>query len=170
MKWYLVVLSMIISTHLISQNRMIDSNSTEKPKEPKIDLTMYPKLENMSKKAIILEPRENESALKIEIYAVKESEVDACNRHRLVGDFEKKNLEGWGYTYYVFNSNGMILSSKMACIDDKKAVKSIESSHNAMMDYSSRWPIVIYCPMGMIIKYRIWNLDGKAFDSQNIEE
>ena len=37
-------------------------------------------------------------------------EVD-CNKHWLMGDFETKEIEGMGYDYIVFNSNGDMAST-----------------------------------------------------------
>lgn len=131
------------------------------------DLTIYPNIENMIKNVIFMDPRVNETQYKIEFYAVKSMEVDNCNKHYLLGDFEVKTLEGYGYPYYVFKSNGQVISTKMACENSMKKIQNVASGKTETVRYMSLLPVVIYTPKEIDIKYKIWNQDPKELDARS---
>lgn len=134
---------------------------------PMHDLTIYPNVPNMVKHAILLESMPNEKILKVEFYAVLSSEVDYCNKHYLLGDFEMKNLEGYGYPYYIFNTNSQIISTKMGCETNAKKVMNVASGKTETVKYVSLMPIVIYAPKNIDIKYKIWKQDPKELDARS---
>ena len=102
---------------------------------------------------IKLEEKADEFAYKVELIPGKVMLVD-CNRHGLNGKIEEKDLEGWGYNYYVFSSNGQVFSTQMMCFDPKE--EKFVSSQSLIVRYNSKLPIVIYAPKGYEIRYRIW--------------
>lgn len=133
--------------------------------EVKLDLSMYPEAKNgFSMFTIQLEPKENESNFQIEMYVGKIAEVD-CNKYRLLGEFSKQNLQGWGYSYYEFNSNGDIMGTRMACKDSSKHKELVKSSV-ILVRYNSKLPIVVYLPNKMSLKYKIWERKEVEFEAK----
>lgn len=134
--------------------------------QPIHDLTIYPNLPNLTKNVIMLDALPNEKIYKIEFYAVLSAEVDNCNKHYLLGDFEVKNLEGYGYPYYIFNSNSQIISTKLGCANDEKKLKSVNSGKTEFVKYASLLPIVVYTPKNIDIRYKIWKQDPKELEAR----
>ena len=90
------------------------------------DIKMFPLAEEgMEQKVIRLEPKENEEDFMVEVMIGKKSKVDTCNRYFLGGNLEENNLDGWGYNYYTFSSNGMIGGTLMGCMDNKQVEKEV---------------------------------------------
>ena len=85
-----------------------------------------------------------------------------CNDHILNGNFESAQVEGFGYDYWIFQSNGTFGSTKMACQDNKLSEKFI-SGDKKILTYNSRLPIVVYTPAGYEMKYKIWETNGKMY-------
>ncbi len=131
------------------------------------DLTIFPPIDKLVKHAILLDPRPNETLYRVEIYAVKSQEVDNCNKHYLIGDFELKTLEGHGYPYYIFNSNTQIISTKMGCGDNITKIKNVPSGKTELVKYISALPLVVYAPKDIEIKYKIWKQDPKELDARS---
>ncbi len=131
------------------------------------DLTIYPNIPNMVKNVIFLDPMPHETLLKVEFYAAKSMEVDECNKHYLFGDFEVKTLDGYGYPYYIFNSNSQVISTKMGCGNDVKKIKNVPSGKTETIRYLSLLPIVIYTPQMIDVKYKIWKQDPKELDARS---
>lgn len=109
--------------------------------------------EGMTRHVIDLKKKSDESKWMIEIIPGKVMSVD-CNVHRLMGNIEEKTVEGWGYTYYEFVTNGLTTSTMMGCPGVN--VDKFISGETKMLRYNSKLPIVIYTPKGYNVKYRIW--------------
>lgn len=77
-----------------------------------------------------------------------------------MGSLEEETVNGWGYTYYEFNSKGDIAGTLMGCPDNKK-VKKFITAQSQLFRYNSKLPIVVYVPKGMEVKYRIWEASSK---------
>ena len=119
-------------------------------------LDMYPKSTPATQRYIIELPiEENEGLYNLEIWAGQTKSVD-CNKHSLTGKFTKKTVQGWGYTYYEFTTNGQTISTRMACPDTPLAEKFIRSTTEHIR-YNSKIPIVVYCPKTYEIEYAIWS-------------
>jgi ecotin len=156
----------IISSKPAQPEKIIQDPSLTSQIQAVHDLTVYPNLPNMVKNVIFLDPMPYETLLKVEFYAVKSLEVDECNKHYLFGDFAVKTLEGYGYPYYVFNTNSQVISTKMGCGNDVKKVKNVSSGKTEIVRYMSILPIVIYSPKEIDIKYKIWKQDPKELDAR----
>lgn len=130
------------------------------------DLTIFPSIDQLVKHAIFLEPRVDEALYKVEIYAVKSQEVDNCNKHFLLGDFELKTLEVHGFPYYIFKSNTQIISTKMSCGDNIAKMKNVPSGKTELVKYISVLPLVVYAPQDIEIKYKIWKQDPRELDAK----
>jgi ecotin len=91
--------------------------------------------------------------LKVEIIPGKIENVD-CNRHILAGTFSKEIVDGWGYDYLVFSSDGIMAATRMACIEPARP--EFVSGPTEFVRYNSEVPIVVFAPEGFEVKYRIW--------------
>lgn len=93
---------------------------------------------------------------KVEIIPGVSTEVD-CNNHGLIGSFVEKNIDGWGYSYLVFESDGDVFSTRMACPDNTRHTE-IVTGETHLMNYNSRLPVVVFIPKkdNFSVQYRIW--------------
>ena len=131
-------------------------NAQNKQEMDKV-LEPFPKAEaGVVRHVIELKKKSDESKFMVEIIPGKVMSVD-CNIHRLMGKLEEKNLDGWGYTYYDFKSDGGTTSTMMMC--NKPNEDKFVSGETKIVRYNSKLPIVLYTPEGYDVKYRIWKAD-----------
>ena len=124
------------------------------------DLSMFPLAPNGYKRVYIqLEPKGDEALYKIELIPGKKMKVD-CNQHRLAGELIQKSIQGWGYTYHIFETQGQIMSTQMACPEEDLVEKFI-IAESKLLRYNSTLPLVLMMPVGYDIQYRIWNAQDK---------
>lgn len=109
---------------------------------------------------IYLPKLENEEALRLEVIPGILKEVD-CNTHWLIGDFDTKEIEGMGYDYMVFESDGNVAATRMAC-PDNELIEKFVAANGHFGRYNSQLPVVVFVPKGVELKYKIW----KANDTQ----
>jgi ecotin len=131
----------------------------EPAKKDNIYMFPIPK-EGYERHVIEVPKQDNENDHKVEFFIGKVMSVD-CNHHRLMGRLEKKNLQGWGYSYLeASNMNGMTASTMMACNQpNTDKFITLAPSPESLRRYNSRSPIVIYVPQGYEVRYRIWHAD-----------
>ncbi|MGE8064293.1 serine protease inhibitor ecotin [Pseudomonas sp. NPDC089569] len=122
----------------------------------------YPKAESgFTRQAIHLPAQGKEEDLRVEILAGKPLTVD-CNRQRLGGTLEEKNLEGWGYPFYRLEKVSGPASTLMACPDGKSKQDFVPVIGDGfMLRYNSKLPIVLYVPQGVEVRYRVWSASDK---------
>lgn len=151
-------LSLLVSTLLlcfIMEINVNAQNNTNPTDEAIKNLKPYPEvLDSLERYVIYLDQKADESLFEVELIAGKKMMVD-CNRHRLMGNFKEETLQGWGYNYYVFETNDQVLSTLMMCPENTKTEKFV-SGESVSVRYNSRLPIVVYLPKGTDLKYRIW--------------
>lgn len=129
----------------------------------KIDPSIFPPAENGFKKLIIEVPySNNDSNKKIDFYVGKWMEVDACNTFSLIGSYEEKDLQGWGYNYYVFQTKGDVRSTMMAC-PDATLRNLFVSAAPQTVNYNGRMPIVIYVPDGYEVQFKIFKAENETY-------
>ena len=66
-----------------------------------------------------------------------------------------------GYDYMVFESDGNVASTRMACPDNEVVEKFVAAEGN-FGRYNSKLPVVVFVPKGIELKYKVW----KAHDTQ----
>ncbi|WP_392559249.1 serine protease inhibitor ecotin [Orbus mooreae] len=128
------------------------------------EIAPYPQAEEGYTRSIIYLPElKNEQNAKVELMIGKDMLVD-CNLHRLSGSISQQELKGWGYQYYVVNSNNNGISTLMACpLDVKEKMEFVTINNNLdLINYNSRLPIVVYAPSDLKVKYRIWSATNEV--------
>ncbi|MBQ0147416.1 MAG: serine protease inhibitor ecotin [Flavobacteriaceae bacterium] len=134
--------------------------------QTKEDIKMFPKAEKEQiQKVIRLEPKENENDYMVEIMIGKNTMTDGCNNYFLIGELEEKNLEGWGYSYYEFETKGDVASTLMGCINATPKEKIVYAQPDKVR-YNSSLPLVIYAPKGYEIQYRIWSASHNIYNAE----
>lgn len=126
------------------------------------DVAPYPKAEDGFVRQVIHLPKQaREDDFKVEVLAGKTLTVD-CNRQRLGGTLEEKNLEGWGYSYYRLDKVSGPASTLMACPDGKTRKDFVPVIGDGfVLRYNSKLPIVVYAPKDVEVRYRIWSASEK---------
>lgn len=127
------------------------------------EIAPFPKPESgYTRQVIHLAPQAQEGAFQVEILAGKTLTVD-CNRQRLGGILEEKNLEGWGYPFYRLDKVIGPMSTMMACPDGKSRKDFVPVVGDGfLLRYNSRLPIVLYVPKDVEVRYRIWSASSKV--------
>lgn len=144
-----MLLCFVMGISLNAQNKVKPTDEAIKNLKP------YPEvIDSLERYVIYLDQKADESLFEIELIAGKKMMVD-CNRHNLMGSFKKETLQGWGYDYYVFETNNHVASTMMMCAENTKTEKFI-TGESISTRYNSRLPIVVYLPKGIELKYRIW--------------
>ncbi|MHC8394779.1 serine protease inhibitor ecotin [Pseudomonas sp. LB3P93] len=123
----------------------------------------FPKPENGFTRQVIHVPAQpQEENFQVEVLAGKILTVD-CNRQRLGGILEEKNLEGWGYPFYRLEKVIGPMSTMMACPDGKSKKEFVPVVGDGfMLRYNSKLPIVLYVPKDVEVRYRIWSASSKV--------
>ncbi|SED71764.1 ecotin [Pseudomonas mohnii] len=127
------------------------------------EVAPFPKPESgFARQVIHLTPQAREDDYQVEILAGKTLNVD-CNRQRLGGILEEKNLEGWGYPFYRLEKIIGPMSTLMACPDGKSHQDFVPVVGDGfMLRYNSKLPIVLYVPKDVEVRYRIWSASSKV--------
>lgn len=134
----------------------------------KVDVSIFPKPEKGYKQMVIEVPHSKQDEnKKIEFTVGKMMEVDGCNNYGLMGTLEKKDLQGWGYDYYVFTSKGDAFSTLMGCPDLPKRNLFV-SSQPETTRYNGRMPIVIYVPEEYEVRFKIFVADQDEYEAQEV--
>ncbi|MHC8366668.1 serine protease inhibitor ecotin [Pseudomonas sp. ZT5P21] len=127
------------------------------------EVAPFPKAESgFTRQVIHLAPQSPEDSYQVEILAGKTLNVD-CNRQRLGGMLEEKNLEGWGFPFYRLEKVIGPMSTLMACpegISKQDFVPVVGDGF--MLRYNSKLPIVLYVPEDVEVRYRIWSASSKV--------
>ena len=132
------------------------------------DLSMFPQPEKGFKQMVIEVPHSKlDGNKKIEFRVGQWTEVDGCNSFMLMGKLEEKGLEGWGYTYYVFNSDGGMSSTMMACPDAPKR-RLFVATQPTMVRYNGKLPVVIYVPEKYDVLFNVYVKDSEDFIAKEV--
>jgi ecotin len=135
----------------------------------KQDVNVFPAPEKGMVKYVIEVPHagiDSDRNKKIEFFVGKYMETDACNSYFLSGEFEEKDLQGWGYNYYVFKTDGNVGMTQMLCQGEKK--NTFVQSQTILTAYNGRMPIVIYAPEGYEVKYKIYKAEPETYQAAEV--
>lgn len=161
MKKIIILSILLMLTGIVLSQENLDKKTAMKTH----DISMYPSsVDGFSMFTITLEAKDNEADYQIELYAGKMAAID-CNNHRLLGEFSKQTVNGWGYSYYEFKSNGELMSTLRACPDNSKHQEFVKSS-TILVRYNSKLPIVVYLPNNISLKYKIWERGEAEFEAK----
>lgn len=141
----------------------LKNNGTLATEEAMNNTSFFPNKEGFDKHVLYLPELEADEEInrKVEIIPGKMMQTD-CNRHALMGELQSEVLEGFGFEYWVFNSDGNVISTKMGCPDNTLKDEFINGD-TELVPYNSRLPIVIYTPKGVEVNYKIWETNGKMY-------
>lgn len=103
---------------------------------------------------IQLPPQANEADWRVELIPGKHMSID-CNHHRLTGKLHTHTVQGWGYDYYTFVTDGNITSTLIGCPPSSQRHAFVQGE-SLMLRYNSRLPLVIYTGKAYQLQYRIW--------------
>lgn len=136
----------------------------------KQDVSVFPEAEKGYKKLVIEVPHsDNDQNKKIEFTVGKWMDVDGCNYYNLAGRYEKKDLQGWGYDYFVFTTKGEVSSTLMGC-PDAKGRNLFVTAAPQLVNYNGKLPIVIYVPEGYDVQFKIYKSDGENYQAAEVRK
>jgi ecotin len=118
----------------------------------------------MVRYVIELPALEDESTVKVELIIGKTVSVDAHNRHFFGGNLEKETIKGWGFDRYILRKLGPMAGTLMAVDPNAPKVERFVTlgGEPRLIRYNSRLPLVVYVPLGVDVRYRIWRADPTA--------
>jgi ecotin len=106
------------------------------------DLKAFPPAEEgMTRHVIRLPKQKDETTLKVELIIGKTVKTDAQNRHFFGGTLATENIPGWGYDRYM------------------QVERFISIGGETILHYNSRLPVVVYVPLDVEVRYRIWRAE-----------
>ena len=96
----------------------------------------------------------DEDERKLELMGGKAMTVD-CNSRGMDGRFEARDVPGWGYSYWVLQSQGQVHSTMMMC-PPGSAKPGFVQAEPLLVRYNSKLPVVVFVPEGMQLRWRVW--------------
>lgn len=123
-----------------------------------------PAEEGMVRYVLRLPKQDDESAFKVELIVGKTVLVDEQNSYFFGGKIEEESIQGWGFVRYKVSKLGPMADTRMA-IDPSapKVARFITLGNDSyLIRYNSRLPIVVYVPVGVEVRYRIWTAGTEA--------
>lgn len=144
----------IVATGLVLMTSISLSAQKKIEKYEKLEIKMFPKAKKGYKQVYIQLPiAKNENDLKVEYFVGADKMVD-CNQQSMMGSIEKKDVEGWGYSYFDVDTKGEIMSTAMGCLDQKTTKKFVTLQPEITI-YNSKLPLVFYIPKDLEVRYRV---------------
>ncbi len=153
-----------------SQNleSFLQENKKSETKELKKILSYYPiEIEGWKRDVIYLPKMANqnqEDEYKVEIIPTEECNLD-CSTYRLLGRFKEQNIEGMGFPYFIFLTNGTVLTEKFNCSKNSRKNKTVVAQ-GKLLNYNSNLPIVVFVPTKINLKYKVWKATEKTDNVQ----
>jgi len=96
----------------------------------------------------------DEASHQLELIGGKAMTVD-CNARGMDGHFEARDVPGWGYTYWVLQSQGQVRTTMMLCPPGSEKPGFVQAEP-FMLRYNSKLPVVVFVPEGMQLRWRVW--------------
>ena len=150
----LAIIFLIILASCKSSQKVNTGKEVYTPQMQKI-MIGYPDIIGFERRVIFPEKLSPtlEKEQKIEIFPGRELLVD-CNLYGLQGQMLSRAFPN-GNSYYLFNTNGEIYSTKMACADETRESRFV-IGESIMTDYRSDVPLVVYTSQYLQVKYSLW--------------
>ncbi|MDY3362735.1 ecotin family protein [Riemerella anatipestifer] len=144
-------------TGVISIGLLVGCNSQKQNNmnEPKNISTLTKKMEGYEHLSITLPKKSNEKELFLEMTPGKWHKVD-CNSYGLLGKIEQKKDQETNISYYLYDTDGNMRSTMMAC-PDMKLINKFVVGESKTINYTSNTPIIIFYPKGYEIKLKVKN-------------
>lgn len=127
-----------------------------------IDPAIYPAATaGMTRHIIDLPAIEDEARQRVEIVVGSFMEVD-CNTVVIGAELEQEDVKGYGYSYFTVEDVSAPMTTRMGCPDNARTTKFVplQMGKDALVDYRSALPLVVYAPESMKVGYRIWSTTG----------
>ncbi|NLO70882.1 MAG: hypothetical protein GX102_08105 [Porphyromonadaceae bacterium] len=140
-----------------------NNNGTLATSEAMESVKNFPLKDGFERHIVFLPPLDNEEEInrKVELIPGKNMKVE-CSNYRLDGKLETEQVTGFGYDFWVFNTDESLVLKDEKCKKVRRQERSIEGERQ-MISYNSRLPIVIYAPKGIEFHYKIWETNGKLY-------
>lgn len=129
------------------------------------DMKAFPPAEDGVVRYVLQLPKEEDESLrKVELIVGKMVHVDKRNRYFFSGKIKEQMIKGWGYTRYMVNTLGTMAGTLMAVDPNAPKVDRFITLRGEpyIIRYNSRLPIVVYVPVGVEVRYRIWTTGVKT--------
>lgn len=123
----------------------------------------------MSRFVILLPPQPDEELMKVQLLIGKTVKIDSGNRYFFGGCLETETIPGWGYDRYLLKSLGPMAGTLMAVDPNEPKVDRFITlgGEPQLIRYNSRLPLVVYVPVGVEVRYRIWRGDASLREAQS---
>ena len=131
----------------------------------------FPPAEKGMTRWVLNLPKQNdEYAFKVELIVGKVVKLDRANRYFFGGKIEKKVIKGWGFTRYIVHKLGPMAGTMIGVAHNSPKFDRFITigGQPFLIRYNSRLPIVVYLPIGVEVRYRIWRAgkEQKMVESQ----
>lgn len=115
--------------------------------------------EGMVRYVLHLPKQDDESTFKMELIVGKTVRIDKSNKYFFNGKIEKEVIKGWGSTRYIVSKLGPMAGTLMAINPNEPKVKRFITlgGEPYFIRYNSNFPMVVYAPEGVDVRYRIWS-------------
>jgi len=115
--------------------------------------------EGMVRYVLRLSKQDDESTFKMELIVGKIVQIDKSNKYFFNGKIEKEVIKGWGPTRYIVSKLGPMAGTLMAINPNEPKVRRFITlgGEPYFIRYNSNFPMVVYAPEGVDVRYRIWS-------------
>lgn len=121
----------------------------------------------MTRHVIQLAKAQDETTRKVELIVGKTVKTDAQNRYFFAGRLETESIPGWGYDRYILRALGPMAGTLMAVNVGAPEVDRFITlgGEPTLLRYNSRLPLVVYVPVGVEVRYRIWQAGAELINA-----
>lgn len=118
----------------------------------------YPEAEADQQRFVINLPSERsrleQNNLQVQVIVGRHVEGDDGHRYVYSGDIQEREIQGWGYNYWVASLEDPIATRSNPSAKPKDGFIPLHDS--PVIRYNSKLPIVVYAPHDAEVRYKIW--------------